>query len=119
MAAHRLRALPHIEKPEMSRRRLLRGYEALTVIADGQTNGRWRIPQFNGNMLSSSVLYRVGDGFLANTKQVHLHGPRESHRVALNLEIEFRLLAWHQRLDNLRQCRNQISVFQQLATQVP
>ncbi len=40
MAAHRLRALPHIEKSEMSRGRRLPGNKTLTVIAHGQANGR-------------------------------------------------------------------------------
>ena len=38
VAAHRLRALAHVEESEMSRGRRLSGSKAITIIAHGETN---------------------------------------------------------------------------------
>ncbi len=119
VAAHRLRALTHVEEPEMSRGRWLSGSEALTIITHGKTNRSRLEPQLDGNMPGTTVLHGVGNGFLTNAKQVHLDWRREAHRAALDLEISFGPLARHEWLDNLGQRSNEVSILQQLAAQVP
>ena len=119
VAAHRLRALAHVEESEMSRGRWLSGSKALAIIAHGEANRGRLEPQLDGNMPGASVLHGVGNGFLPDTEQVHLHWRREGARASLNLEVSFGLLARNEWLDNLGQRRNQVSIFQQLAAQIP
>ena len=102
MAAHRLRALPHVEKSEMPCGRRLPGSEALAIITHGQAHRCSRILQLNGDLPGATMFHRVGNGFLTYAEQIDLYWPGEAHRATLYREVDLRLLARDERLDNLR-----------------
>src|SRR5216683_1047891 len=103
MAAHRLRALPHIEESEMSRGGRLSGSKTLAVIHHGQAHRSRCVAQLDGDIPGTTVFHGVGNGFLPDAEQVHFNRTWESHRAALDLEVDLRLFGRHEWLDNLRQ----------------
>ncbi len=70
-------------------------------------------------MLGTTVFHGIGDGFLPNAKEINLHRARETHRVALDFKVHLGLFVRDQWLHDLLQCRNEISIFEQLAAQIP
>src|SRR5260370_38762645 len=103
MAADRLGALPHVEESEMRRGGRLPGSKTLAVITHGQAYRCRRVPQLDGNLPGAPVGHGIGNGFLPDAEQVHFNRTWESHRAALDLEVDLRLFAGHEWFDDLRQ----------------
>jgi hypothetical protein len=62
------------------------------------------------------VFHSVKHGFLPDTQQVHLYRSRKAGWAAVYVDVDLRLATRDERLDNLRQCGDQISILEQLAT---